>query len=79
MKAYVCSLSCSLEVLPLKRPLTRPNATRQAQGLCRLMGGKDALVDAVLRNKVALAAHGPYTAAGAAEVIGLPVPVVSKR
>jgi hypothetical protein len=54
-------------------------ARRQAQGLCRLMGGAEALASAVRRHGVVLAAHGPYTAAGAAEVLGLPVPVVSKR
>jgi hypothetical protein len=43
------------------------------------MGGREALADAVRRHGVLLAAHGPYTAAGASEVLGLPVPVVSKR
>jgi hypothetical protein len=56
-----------------------PPPTRQAQGLCRLMGGRDELAAAITRAGVVLAAHGPYTAAGASEVLGLPVPVVSKR
>ncbi|GBF89716.1 uroporphyrinogen-III synthase [Raphidocelis subcapitata] len=55
------------------------SSTAEAQGLCRLMGGRDALAAAVRRNRVALAAHGPYTAAGAGEVLGLPVPVVSRN
>ena len=42
------------------------------------MGGREALVAAVERNGVLLAAHGPYTAAGAAGVLGIAVPVVSK-
>jgi hypothetical protein len=55
------------------------HAPPQAQGLCRLMGGRDALAAAVRAHGVVLAAHGPYTAAGAGDVIGMPVPVVSKR
>lgn len=51
----------------------------QAQGLCHLVGGRDCLVSAVQQHGVVLAAHGPYTAAGAADVLGLPVPVVSKN
>ncbi|KAF8063700.1 hemD [Scenedesmus sp. PABB004] len=54
------------------------SSTAEAQGLCLLMGGRDALAAAVRERGVVLAAHGPYTAAGAAEVLGLPVPVVSK-
>jgi hypothetical protein len=63
---------------PQKGNQHNPQST-QAQGLCRLMGGREALVRSVQRHGVVLAAHGPYTAAGAAEVVGLPVPVVSKR
>ncbi|KAI8476767.1 MAG: tetrapyrrole biosynthesis, uroporphyrinogen III synthase [Monoraphidium minutum] len=55
------------------------SSTAEAQGLCRLMGGRGALADAVAAHRVVLAAHGPYTAAGAEDVLGLPVPVVSKR
>jgi len=43
------------------------------------MGGVEALRDAVNRHGVLLAAHGPYTAAGAGAVLGLEVPCVSKR
>lgn len=43
------------------------------------MGGREALTAAVQRHGVVLAAHGPYTAAGAGDVLGVPVPVVSKR
>lgn len=55
------------------------SSTAEAQGLCRLMGGRGALAAAVERRGVLLAAHGPYTAAGAAEVVGVPVPVVSRQ
>lgn len=51
----------------------------QAQGLCILMGGREALTTAVQRHGIVLAAHGPYTAAGAGDVLGLRVPVVSKN
>lgn len=51
----------------------------QAQGLCQLMGGRDVLVGAVQQHRTVLAAHGPYTAAGASDVLGLPVPVVPKN
>lgn len=43
------------------------------------MGGKDALFSAIQQHGTVLAAHGPYTAAGASDVLGLPVPVVSKN
>ncbi len=36
------------------------------------------LRELVTRHGVLLAAHGPYTAAGAAEMVGLPVPCVAK-
>jgi hypothetical protein len=51
----------------------------QAQGLCQLLGGREALVGAIQQHGVVLAAHGPYTAAGASEVLGVPVPVVSQN
>jgi hypothetical protein len=51
----------------------------QAQGLSILFGGKEAVARAVQMHGVTLAAHGPYTAAGTADVLGLPVPVVSKN
>lgn len=54
------------------------SSTAEAQGLCRLMGGRDALAAAAAHHNVILAAHGPYTAAGASEVIGAPVPVVAR-
>eukprot|EP00879_Flechtneria_rotunda_P033499 GHRR01037111.1.p1 GENE.GHRR01037111.1~~GHRR01037111.1.p1 ORF type:complete len:233 (+),score=82.37 GHRR01037111.1:216-914(+) len=55
------------------------SSAAEAQGLCHLMGGKEALTSAVRAHGIVLAAHGPYTAAGAADVLGLPVPVVSKN
>lgn len=70
--------SCWLECMHTPT-IPRPAPAPQAQGLCRLMGGRGALAAAVERHGVVLAAHGPYTAAGASEVLGLPVPVVSKR
>ncbi|KAG2434103.1 hypothetical protein HXX76_007830 [Chlamydomonas incerta] len=54
------------------------SSTAEAQGLLQLMGGDQAFRRAVAAHGVALAAHGPYTAAGAAAVLGLPVPVVSR-
>lgn len=55
------------------------SSTAEAQGLCQLFGGKQALVEAIQQHGVVLAAHGPYTAAGASDVLGLPVTVVSKN
>ncbi len=43
------------------------------------MGGAEAFRRAVCEHGVTLAAHGPYTAAGAAAVLGQPVPVVSRN
>lgn len=51
----------------------------QAQGLSRLMGGADIVVEAVNEHDVVLAAHGPYSAAGASEVLGCPVNCVSQN
>ena len=45
----------------------------QAQGLVHLMGGVGFVHQAVRAHSVVLAAHGPYTAAGAASVLGVPV------
>lgn len=43
------------------------------------MGGKDAVVGAVQRHSTVLAAHGPYTAAGVQDVLGMTVSVVSEN
>lgn len=51
----------------------------QAQGLCLLVGGREVLVDLIQSHAVTLAAHGPYTASGAADVLGVPVPVISRN
>uniref|UniRef100_A0A7S0WU85 Tetrapyrrole biosynthesis uroporphyrinogen III synthase domain-containing protein n=1 Tax=Chlamydomonas leiostraca TaxID=1034604 RepID=A0A7S0WU85_9CHLO len=53
------------------------SSTAEAQGLAAVFGGPAALAAAVSRHGITLAAHGPYTAAGAASVLGVPVPVVS--
>lgn len=51
----------------------------QAQGLLQAMGGDAAqLAEMVQAHGVLLAAHGPYTAAGVADTLGLPVDCVSK-
>jgi hypothetical protein len=49
----------------------------QAQGLIQAMGGLEALTKAITAHSVLLAAHGPYTAAGVSETLGLPVTCVS--
>lgn len=48
----------------------------QAQGLVHLFGLR-CIRDAVRNHGTTLAAHGPYTAAGVASVLGLPVTCVS--
>ncbi|KAF6261973.1 Uroporphyrinogen-III synthase HemD-domain-containing protein [Scenedesmus sp. NREL 46B-D3] len=55
------------------------SSTAEAQGLCLLMGGRQAVASAVQQHRTVLAAHGPYTAAGAGDVLGLAVPVVSRN
>lgn len=54
------------------------SSTAEAQGLCLLLGGKQAVRDSVLRHGVVLAAHGPYTARGVQGVLDLEVPVVGR-
>lgn len=43
------------------------------------MGGAATLAAAVQQHGLVLAAHGPYTAAGVSQVLGVPVPVVSRN
>uniref|UniRef100_A0A061RTR8 Uncharacterized protein n=1 Tax=Tetraselmis sp. GSL018 TaxID=582737 RepID=A0A061RTR8_9CHLO len=50
----------------------------QAQGLVRAMGGTEGIKAAVREKGVVLAAHGPFTAAGASAVLGVSVDCVSK-
>lgn len=58
---------------------TPPPSFPQAQGLVQLMGGSPRFVhQAVRAHNVLLAAHGPYTAAGAASVLGVPITCVSR-
>lgn len=54
------------------------NAVLQAQGLTRLMGGAEAIRDAVRDHSIILAAHGPYTAAGAGAVLGCNVQCINQ-
>lgn len=55
------------------------SSTAEAQGLVHLMGGNPSFVhQAVRAHNVVLAAHGPYTAVGVANVLGIPVTCVSK-
>lgn len=50
----------------------------QAQGLVRLIGGAEVIAKAVQEHGIVLAAHGPYSAAGASEVLGCPVDCVNR-
>mmetsp|Transcript_36733 Transcript_36733/g.93900 ORF Transcript_36733/g.93900 Transcript_36733/m.93900 type:complete len:342 (-) Transcript_36733:44-1069(-) len=54
------------------------SSTAEAQGLAHAMGGATAVRSAVEQHGVVLAAHGRYTAAGAGEVLGMPVECVSR-
>lgn len=45
----------------------------QAEGLARLIGSTEVIATAVDEHGVVLAAHGPYSASGASEVLGCPV------
>ena len=48
----------------------------QAQGFLHAMGGdRHQLADTLLSQGTLLAAHGPYTAAGVSETLGIPVEV----
>lgn len=62
-------LSRMLEYQPKNLPAYM-NAMLQAQGLTQIMGGAQAIRDAVHDHSIILAAHGPYTAAGAGAVLG---------
>ena len=50
----------------------------QAQGLAHIMGGADVIKKAVKEHKVLLAAHGPYTADGASQVLQTSISCVNK-
>ncbi len=84
--AYVTSSlagrhACEAEVLLLERGAVAAvalSSTAEAQGLAAMLGGAARVRELVERGGVLLAAHGPYTAAGAAEVLGCPVPCVSR-
>lgn len=43
------------------------------------MGGAEVVAEAMNEHGVVLAAHGPYSAAGASEVLGCPVNCVSQN
>lgn len=51
----------------------------QAQGLVRLMGGAEVIRKAVHEHGTVLAAHGPYSAAGASEILRCPVDCVNQN
>lgn len=51
----------------------------QAQGLAGVVGGAEVIAKAVHEHSIVLAAHGPYSAAGASEVLGLPVDCVNQN
>lgn len=51
----------------------------QAQGLARLIGSTEVIAKAVDKHGIVLAAHGPYSAAGATEVLGCPVNCVNQN
>ncbi|CAG9466575.1 unnamed protein product [Pedinophyceae sp. YPF-701] len=51
-------------------------STAEAQGLAAHFGGAAAAARALERGGVVIAAHGPYTARGVRETLGLDVPVV---
>lgn len=55
------------------------SSTAEAQGLKVLMGSTDVIERAVTDFGAILAAHGPYTAKGAGEVLAMDIPCVSKR
>lgn len=55
------------------------SSTAESEALAKAMGGVETLRAAVNDHKVLLAAHGPYTAAGATAVLGLEVNCVSQR
>lgn len=51
------------------------SSTAESEGLALALGGRDVITAAASRG-VVLAAHGPYTAAGVADVLGVSVDVV---
>lgn len=54
------------------------SSTAEAQGLTQIMGGAEAIRDAVHDHSIILAAHGPYTAAGAGAVLGCHVQCINQ-
>lgn len=51
----------------------------QAQGLAHLMGSKETICQAVSSHGVIVSAHGPYTAKGAGDYLGLNIECVPKN
>ena len=51
----------------------------QAQGLARLIGSTEAIAMSVYKHGIVLAAHGPYSASGASEVLGCPIECVNQN
>mmetsp|Transcript_16947 Transcript_16947/g.23406 ORF Transcript_16947/g.23406 Transcript_16947/m.23406 type:complete len:351 (+) Transcript_16947:77-1129(+) len=55
------------------------SSTAESEALVKAVGGLDVFQKACVDHNILLAAHGPYTAAGASSVVGLPVPCVSQK
>ena len=51
----------------------------QVQGLAPLMGGSNVIQEAMHEHGIVLAAHGPYTAAGASTFLGCTVDCISQN
>ena len=77
VSALVLILSSMLEYQP-KSLHAHMNAVLQAQGLKQIMGGAEAIRDAVHDHSIILAAHGPYTAAGAGVVLGCRIQCINQ-
>lgn len=77
VSALVLILSSMLEYQP-KSLHAHMNAVLQAQGLKQIMDGAEAIRDAVHDHSIILAAHGPYTAAGAGAVLGCRIQCINQ-
>jgi hypothetical protein len=79
-EAQMCTLELLIDLCPSALAVARRlTLTGHALVCVQAMGGVETLRAAVNDHKVLLAAHGPYTAAGATAVLGLEVNCVSQR
>ncbi len=78
VSALLLILSKLLEYQP-KSLRANVYAVLQAQGLSQIMGGAEAIRDAVHDHGIILAAHGPYTATGAGAVLGCRVQCINQE